>query len=87
MNTDTDKQQKTGGRTAARVERISDIPEHFELVQDSQDIHATLESTGLLNYESETGCLFVEVLDGDYGDIYMCTRSVPVLTHRVYKLQ
>lgn len=70
-----------------KAETIADIPSHFALVQDSQDVHATLESCGLLNYESETGCLFVEVLDGDYGDIYMSTRYVPVLTAKVYKLR
>lgn len=71
----------------ARVHTVADIPEHFTLLQDSQDIHATLESCGLLTYESETGCLFAEVLDGDYGSIYMCTRAVPWLAARVYQLQ
>lgn len=85
MNTDKTKQTASASQKL-RVETVADVPEHFALVQDSQDIHATLESCGLLNYESETGCLFAEVLDGDYGSIYMCTRYVPYLNARVYKL-
>jgi hypothetical protein len=83
---DTDR-AVTGESTMSRVERVADIPDQFVLVQDSQDVHAVLESCGLLTYESETGCLFVEVLDGEYGSVYMSTRYVPILTARVYQLQ
>ncbi len=77
----------TDPRTVAGIHTVADIPDSFTLVQDSQDIHATLESCGLLTYESETGCLFAEVLDGDYGSVYICTRYAPVLTARVYKIR
>jgi hypothetical protein len=72
---------------AGKAPRVSDMDERFQLVTNSQDIAATLESIGQGQEFCEVGCLFVEVLDGDYGDVYYCEQSVPYLTDRVYKLQ
>jgi hypothetical protein len=71
----------------ARASRVSDLGEQFQLVSDSQDIIATLDSIGQGQEFCEVGCLFVEVLDDDYGQVYYCEQSVPYLADRVYKLQ
>ena len=58
------------------------------LVQDSQDMEAVFDLIGLPAAErSEWGCLFVEVLDGEYGKIYAVEGSVPYLRSRVYQLK
>jgi hypothetical protein len=69
------------------VPRVSDMGERFQLVTNSQDIIATLESIGKGQEHCEVGCLFVEVLDGDYGEVYYCEQSTPYLKDRVYRLQ
>ena len=56
------------------------------LITDSQEIKSTLESVGLLKYMDYCGCLFVEVGEGDYEDIYLCEYSVPLIWHRVYNI-
>jgi hypothetical protein len=71
---------------ALPVSHVRDIPEDFQLIQFSQDIHATLESIGRLDELSSTGCLFVKVGDGDYDAVYQCERSVPMLDARVWRL-
>lgn len=69
-----------------RIETVADIPDDFQLIQDSQDIHSVLESIGSLNYESETGSLFVKTGEGEFEAVYMTTGFVPFLTARVYQL-
>jgi hypothetical protein len=54
---------------------IKDIPKHFELVTDSQDIDAIADIEGI--NLGDYGCLFVEVLDGEYGTIYGCSGIIP----------
>jgi hypothetical protein len=69
------------------ITHVRDIPsDEYHLVQDSQDIHATLESIGRLDELSSTGCLFVRVVGGDYEAVYQCERSVPYLDVRVWRL-
>ncbi len=72
--------------TLADFATVADIPEHFQLVSNSQDIHATLESIGKLDQLDDCGCLFVEVGEGEYLSVYECTHSVPLLTYPVYRL-
>lgn len=76
----------TQNQTDSRETLVAHMGPEFTLVQDSQDVRATLESVGRLDALDETGCLFVEVLDGDYGRVYQCMRYVPVLTANVYQL-
>lgn len=59
--------------------RVADLEcPRFSLVQDSQDIVAVLESIGYTG-DDNIGCLFVEVLDGDYGSVYAVESFVPKL--------
>ena len=73
-----------------KIETVSDIPENFTLVTDSQEIDAILESIG---HEKDDfpftypGCLFVEVLDGEYGDIFYSAYHVPYLSDTVHNLR
>lgn len=62
--------------------KVIDVPKGFKLVQDSQDISATLESIGAPN-DGEFGCLFVEVLDGDYGQVWGQSTFVPYLNNEL----
>lgn len=65
--------------TQAQPIRVADLQcPRFTLVQDSQDIVAVLESIGYAGEES-IGCLFVEVLDGDYGQVYAVESFIPRL--------
>ena len=66
---------------------VADVPESFVLVSNSQDIQATLEHIGQSNRTADAGCLFVEVLDGEYGEVYLCERSIPYLGATIEKLQ
>jgi hypothetical protein len=59
--------------------------EELELITNSQDIESICKMIGRkrnINY----GCLFVEVLSGEYGDIYACEHSVPYLHYEVKKI-
>lgn len=80
-----------GGRTQFDYDDgqtcVAHMGEQFALEQDSQDIQATLEGIGRLDALDETGCLFTEVVEGDYGRVYQCMKFVPVLTARVYRLR
>ncbi len=62
---------------------VGDIPDEYELVTDSQDIEATLESIGMLEDIDEYGCLFVLVGDGEYEFVYGCSHSYPRVDDRV----
>lgn len=54
------------------------------LVSDSQEIKATAEAVGF--DAADYGCLFVEVGDGDYNEIWGCFESVPWLNLSAEKL-
>jgi hypothetical protein len=64
---------------------IKDIPKHLVLVTDSRDIDAIadIEGVDLGDY----GCLFVEVLDGEYGTIYGCSGIIPYLMGTAYLIK
>ena len=56
--------------------RVSELPDHMTLLQDSQDCIAMLESIGsFTRYEGDS--YFVEVLDGDYGQVWRVSGFVP----------
>lgn len=65
---------------------VRHIPQAWQLVQNRQDIHATLESIGKLDWLDDCGCLFAEVGEGEYLHVYGCERSVPVLDAGVFDL-
>jgi hypothetical protein len=64
---------------------VKDIPERFELVTDSQDIDAIAENEGI--DLDDYGCLFVEILEGEYGQVYGCSGSIPYLTDTAYLIK
>lgn len=67
---------------------IGDIDgdKNFILITDSQDIKATLEHIGMESLYDEVGCLFVDLLDGEYGEIYYSGNSIPDLRAYVHKI-
>ncbi len=67
--------------------RVRDIPQDLMLISDSQDIAATLETIGQSNQFNDIGCMFVEVLDGDYGSVYGAERSIPYLDAIAWQIQ
>lgn len=68
---------------------VQDINDNdsFALVSNSQDIKAVLEYIGKDDLIDEVGCLFVEMLDGDYGDVYYCKSNIPYLSYNIYKIR
>ena len=68
------------------VNEIDERPE-FSLISDSQDIEAILEYLGCSELKDQIGCMFVEIDNGDYGEIYYCEYSVPWLNARIYDLR
>jgi hypothetical protein len=66
---------------------IEDMGNHLQLITDSQDIDAVLESLGRTDLREEVGLLFVEVLDGEYGAVYYCEYTVPRLHYPVNQIQ
>lgn len=67
---------------------VSDMGDEFTLLTNWQDIEETLFSLGYTVDDVERdhcyGCLFVEVLDGEYGRIYGLYSCVPSLEKPVY---
>lgn len=65
---------------------VAQIPIEFQLITDSQDIHATLDHIDKLDLIDDIGFLFVSVSNGDYDGIFAGGRSVPLLCAPVCKL-
>jgi hypothetical protein len=65
---------------------IADIQnnENLQLVTDSQDI-AAIANYFNVNPES-FGCMFVEILDGEYGKVYGCYNNIPYLHYELEQL-
>ena len=66
-------------KTRIRCDReiqVQDIPDHFILINDSQDIDHILDHFGRPGW-MDYGCYFVEVIDGEYGLIYGCESNIP----------
>lgn len=66
--------------------KVKDLGDQFTLIQDSQDIKATLDSIGKSGEFDFTGCLFAEIQDGDYGKVYLCPTFIPYLDSPVRHL-
>lgn len=71
-----------GGERGMKVKEMDD---RFILVTDSQDIEQISVSCGVnpLSF----GCLFVEVLDGEYGEIWGCYSNIPKLEYELEKIK
>jgi hypothetical protein len=78
---------KSQFKVSTRLMHVRDIPKHLTLVSDSQDIEATLESIGAMDQREDVGCMFVEVLDGEYGAVYGVERSTPWLDAIAWQMQ
>ena len=55
---------------------VKDIPENFELVTDSQEIGSIADNLGI--DLDDYGCLFVEVLEGEYGRFTDVQEAYPI---------
>jgi len=64
---------------------VKDIPNEFELVTDSQEIGSIAANLGI--DLDDYGCLFVEVLDGEYGQVYGCSGNIPYLMDTAYLIK
>ena len=59
----------------------------YQLVSDSQDIEHILNSIGQTNEIECYGCLIVETLDGEYGEVWGIESNIPRLKAIAYKIQ
>ena len=60
--------------------------EKYTLVTDSQEIAHIVDSIGE-NQDYVIGCMFVEILDGEYGEVWASEQFVPYLSATAYKLK
>ncbi len=58
----------------------------YTLVQDSYEVDQVIESLGLHTTLSDhrVGCLLVEVLDGEYGEVWAIDSFIPRLNETAY---
>ena len=70
------------------MKQIRDLQdEKYHLVQDELEKQAILESIGISSgYRNDYGCLLVEVLDGEYGEVWAIDRYIPYLNETAYLL-
>lgn len=66
--------------------RVRDVPDHYLLLCDSQDLRAVLDSIGCAEREDGAGCLFVDCADGEYRDVLLCAWAVPCLNYPLERL-
>ena len=66
--------------------KVRDMGENFELVTGDEVEHV-LDNLGAPSESREFGCLFVEVIDGDYGQIFGTLGSVPYHETPVYNVR
>ena len=64
---------------------VSDVPGHFALLSDSEDISHVAELTGL--DLSQYPAVFVDYSGGDVGDVYGCSKVAPWLSDRVFDVR
>ena len=65
---------------------VSDIPDDYDLITDSQDIKALCEHIGI-DYDTYSGgCFFVLIGEGDCESVYYCDHSVPHLDYNVERI-
>lgn len=65
---------------------VNDIPESWELVT-GDNVEAILDYLGTPSEERVFGCLFVEMLEGEYGRVYGIFQSVPYLQALVFNVR
>jgi hypothetical protein len=65
---------------------IRNIPEDYQLVTDSQDVKAVLESMGQPDLYEDYQGLFVKVGDGEYESVYAFCGIVPYLSKLATKI-
>jgi hypothetical protein len=73
-----------------QVKQIKDLQDpKYILVQDSQEVAAVLDSIGYRSekeFQSSCGCLLVEVLEGEYGEVWAIDSYVPYLSETAYQI-
>jgi len=71
-----------------KTKLISELQdEKYQLVTDSREVEAILESIGQTGHNDDTHGLLVEVLDGQYGEVWGFFGIVPLLHKHAYQLQ
>jgi hypothetical protein len=61
-----------------RVGQVRDINDRDDLsLVDTSAAEELIKSFGSPKCLKGAGCFFVQVLDGDYGDIFFCESSIP----------
>jgi len=64
---------------------VSEVPEDYNLITDSQDIQALCDHIGI-DYDTYEDCtFFVNIEEGDYADILYCI-GLPYLGKEVFRL-
>ena len=59
----------------------------YTLVQDELGIQAVLESINIpTGYRNDYSALLVEVLDGEYGEVWAIKRLMPFLNETAYQI-
>lgn len=72
-----------------KPETVRDIPEHWVLVNDSQDVEDTLRMIGISEAQLSFhvyGALFVEVGNSEYLNVYSIVGTVPFLGKPVFDM-
>ena len=66
---------------------VSVMPEQFTLVTDSQEVKAIFDTLGIGHGEyGDYDACFVEVLDGEYGQVWGMCGIVPYLSKLVCRI-
>jgi hypothetical protein len=60
--------------------------EKYTLVQDPQEVAAVLDSIGYQSDTSSFGSLLVEVLEGEYGEVWATSLYIPYLDDTTYQI-
>ena len=66
---------------------VRDVPEHYLLVTDSQDIAYVLWAIGRADRQDGAGCLFVDTADGEYLDVLLCLHYAPCANYWLERLE
>jgi hypothetical protein len=71
-----------------QAKQVRDLQDpKYILVQDELEKQAVLESINIpTGYRNDYGCLLVEVLDGEYGEVWAIESFVPRLTETAYQI-
>jgi len=72
---------------------VGELDEHLTLVTDSYEVYDILDYIGAeydadsIVLEDSYGCLFVDVKQGDYSEVWGVHRSVPYTAATAYRLR